>query len=464
MKLTKIFHRKHTIAKKLTWRVVGTMTVVFSLILLLVFGFIWVVGAVGFGAYYRISMEVFNEKINNVFSTVEVAVSNNTPEVEDNINDEHRQFFAVENLLALNPNIMGAAVVYNPDYEPKKGEPFSPYAYRDSTGIHTKQLNSEKYDYLHQEWYLQPIEHGKGVWSEPYIDEGGGEIPMITYSLPLTNSKGEIYAVQTADISLDWLTDLTQKMDSAFNEDFNLSLDEELVNNAYSFIVSRKGTFVVHPDKKMVFKESLYTFFQKNTDKNDSIVQTVLNSKKDSVFSFSDKNGRLYTLFYAPIEHTGWTMGVIVPTRNIMKPILYFLVILICLMVAGLFIVALICRKVIRKITKPLQRLAASADEIAKGNFDAPRPIIRSKDEMRRLHDSFKLMQFSLVERIEELKTVNEEKGRIEGELTIARNIQMAMLPKVYPPYPDRNDIDIYGQLTPAKEVGGSKHFSHSSV
>ena len=31
----------------------------------------------------------------------------------------------------------------------------------------------------------------------------------------------------------------------------------------------------------------------------------------------------------------------------------------------------------------------------------------------------------------------------------------VAMLPKIYPPYPERDDVDVYGQLTPAKEVGG---------
>ena len=56
---------------------------------------------------------------------------------------------------------------------------------------------------------------------------------------------------------------------------------------------------------------------------------------------------------------------------------------------------------------------------------------------------------------MDELKHVNEQKGRIEGELKVARDIQMAMLPKIFPPYPERSDIDVFGQLTPAKEVGG---------
>ena len=59
------------------------------------------------------------------------------------------------------------------------------------------------------------------------------------------------------------------------------------------------------------------------------------------------------------------------------------------------------------------------------------------------------------MEQMEELKHVNAAKGRIEGELNAAKDIQMSMLPKLFPPYPDRDDIDIYGQLTSAKEVGG---------
>lgn len=43
----------------------------------------------------------------------------------------------------------------------------------------------------------------------------------------------------------------------------------------------------------------------------------------------------------------------------------------------------------------------------------------------------------------------------MESELQVAKNIQMSMLPKVYPPYPERDDIDIFGQLDSAKEVGG---------
>ena len=53
------------------------------------------------------------------------------------------------------------------------------------------------------------------------------------------------------------------------------------------------------------------------------------------------------------------------------------------------------------------------------------------------------------------LINIQESKQRIESELQIARNIQMSMLPKTFPPYPDHEDLNMYGIIIPAKEVGG---------
>jgi sigma-B regulation protein RsbU (phosphoserine phosphatase) len=99
--------------------------------------------------------------------------------------------------------------------------------------------------------------------------------------------------------------------------------------------------------------------------------------------------------------------------------------------------------------------LAESANEVAKGNFSAPLPKIKHNDEIRLLRDSFEGMQHSLTEYVEELKNTTASKAAIENELKVAHDIQMSMLPKTFPPYPERDDIDIYGTLTPAKDVGG---------
>jgi sigma-B regulation protein RsbU (phosphoserine phosphatase) len=64
-------------------------------------------------------------------------------------------------------------------------------------------------------------------------------------------------------------------------------------------------------------------------------------------------------------------------------------------------------------------------------------------------------MQHSLTNYIEELKATTAEKVSIERDLQIAHGIQMALLPKTFPPFPNRTDIDLYGMLRPAKDVGG---------
>ena len=65
------------------------------------------------------------------------------------------------------------------------------------------------------------------------------------------------------------------------------------------------------------------------------------------------------------------------------------------------------------------------------------------------------LLMFRSTRNMKELGEVTAVKERMENELEIARGIQMSMLPKIFPPFPERSDIDIYASIVPAKEVGG---------
>ncbi len=47
------------------------------------------------------------------------------------------------------------------------------------------------------------------------------------------------------------------------------------------------------------------------------------------------------------------------------------------------------------------------------------------------------------------------EKERMEEALKLAHDIQMSMLPKIFPPFPERHEFDIFAAIAPAKEVGG---------
>lgn len=61
----------------------------------------------------------------------------------------------------------------------------------------------------------------------------------------------------------------------------------------------------------------------------------------------------------------------------------------------------------------------------------------------------------SIVNAQMKFKKLNDKKERMESELRVAHGIQMAMLPNIFPPFPERDDIDMFAFLDPAKEVGG---------
>lgn len=139
------------------------------------------------------------------------------------------------------------------------------------------------------------------------------------------------------------------------------------------------------------------------------------------------------------------------------------------LSILTLVLITIILRRTIHRLIAPLTTFTQAADEVAQGNLQATLPEIHSEDEMQRLYHSFSTMQQSLARQMEELKIVNAERGRIEGELKVAKDIQLSMLPKMPPKFfakrsgeaergGDRGlneGFDIFGSLTPAREVGG---------
>ena len=80
---------------------------------------------------------------------------------------------------------------------------------------------------------------------------------------------------------------------------------------------------------------------------------------------------------------------------------------------------------------------------------------IHTNDELEDLAKSINHMELEIVDYIDNIQTITAEKERITAELNVAARIQADMLPRVFPPFPDRTEFDIYATMTPAKEVGG---------
>jgi len=107
-----------------------------------------------------------------------------------------------------------------------------------------------------------------------------------------------------------------------------------------------------------------------------------------------------------------------------------------------------------KTISKPITDLTEMSRRIAGGDF-TQRIDVRARNEIGVLAASFNEMTRRLNESIEHLKETTAAKERIESELQIAHEIQMSMVPKIFPPFPDRSEFDIFATLVPAKEVGG---------
>ena len=106
------------------------------------------------------------------------------------------------------------------------------------------------------------------------------------------------------------------------------------------------------------------------------------------------------------------------------------------------------------QITKPIERLAQAVRRMAQGDLDA-RVDIKSRDEIGEFAQAFNGMLDDLKKHIDALTRETAAREAVESELRVARSIQASLLPRVFPPYPDREEFDLHALNISAKEVAG---------
>ena len=78
----------------------------------------------------------------------------------------------------------------------------SPYVYRTADGYASLDLAAPSYNIEAQDWFTAPLAADAGVWTDPYFDAGGGEVWMVTRSVPVRDAEG-IFAIITTDLAVD---------------------------------------------------------------------------------------------------------------------------------------------------------------------------------------------------------------------------------------------------------------------
>lgn len=369
---------------------------------------------------------------------VEQSVKSNAWMIGENIGDSTVLYHITSSITKENANIIGSAIAFIPDYF-EGFHWFSPYAYETTDGgIALKNLGNATYDYYAMEWFTVPMEQGEGVWSEPYLDEGGSGYMMSTFSLPIRDKDGKIYAVFTADVLLDWITQLLA--------------DIKPYPNSHVTLVSRKGYYLNAGSDERLLNATIYSTLDYLTKKDrgiDRLVDSMMCGKKE-VMQYS-RGGKISFAVFGPLSN-GWVASITCDYQEVLKRTSQMHMVLILIGLVGLLVLFVLCYLIIRKLTRPLSEISESALSIAKGNFNTPLPEIKSEDEIRKLRDSFDYMQRSIQSYITDLQTSTATNERYESELNIARKIQMAMVPRQFP---SLESIDMHAVMVPAKEVGG---------
>lgn len=331
-------------------------------------------------------------KIMDVVNQAEAAVRNSIWVAEWCLETPDSLERIPQRIVSENPVVVGSTMALVPGYNEKY--PFyAPYAMRDlETGeMRMLSLATKEYDYPSSEWFTKPIEMDDSYWSEPYFDENGGDILMTTFSMPVKDKNGKIAAVVTADISLEWLAELIERM--------------KVYPNAFNMVVSRNGNIMVCTVENLIMKATINQIASESDDYEalDRVNKAMLAGQYGEMPV--KYQGEINHVYFAPVERTGWSLSIVLPEKDLYIGVRRIGLMVHLLQLLGLAMIVIILRVVARNRAK--------------------------------------------------YQKINEQKERIENELHIAQEIQMAMIPKTFPPFPERKDLDLAASIIPAKEVGG---------
>ena len=246
-------------------------------------------------------------------------------------------------------------------------------------------------------WTVKPVQEGKE--------------PLISFSVPLYNTAGQLAGYICTDVSIGLLSRIVAQTKPS--------------ENSFCVLLDSVGNFIVHPDAEQLMQQSAIEISKANANAElGGAVQAMIAGQTDyrtfrlwgtdfyvyfKPFSRSSVRGRA-------IGHLGWSAGIIYPERDIFGDYNNLQYYVLVISIIGLLLTFLLSHAVIKSRLKPLLMLTSQAQHIAAGNFSEPIPDSKHIDEVGRLQDNFQLMQRSLATQIDELESLkNTLYQRCEG-------------------------------------------------
>jgi sigma-B regulation protein RsbU (phosphoserine phosphatase) len=204
-----------------------------------------------------------------------------------------------------NDEIFGVCIAFEPNKYNKDTTFYAPYYYKKNGNIVSVNPSDTTDYYFSEDWYLIPKILNKGVWIEPYFDEGatGGNTVLSTFSVPFYSYNGKnetMTGIIAVDISVDWIS----KTVSSIN----------LYDKSYSFLVSENGTIISAPNPEWPYNESLFSLADEmKLPVLRKIGRDLQQGKSGFVNVGKLDNKRKYWICYMPIPANKWGVLLVVP-------------------------------------------------------------------------------------------------------------------------------------------------------
>ena len=382
-------------------------------------------------------------RVEGILNRVEVANKMTLWLVERHPENADSMFVYSRGILLNNPDFYNCSIAFEPNYFKDRGRYFSAYSKCDGDSIRTIQGGNDSYQYFFADWYLMPILLDHPCWTEPYMDydvQTNTSEMVTSYCQSVKDRNGQVIGVVNTSLSLNWLSQTISAV--------------KPYPHSYSIMIGRGGTYFVHPDTAKITRQTIFTQTIEQPDTALSSLGYAMQRGEQGMKRMS-LNGENCYVFYKPLGQTGCSMAIVCPETDIFGGFDRLRHTVMAIVFVGLLLMLFFFIRIITRELSPLRRLAHEAETIASGQFDAELPNFNRVDEIGQLSNSFGNMQQSLVKYISELRDTTAQKASIERDIHIASGIQMGMLPTNFPTYPDRDDVQIYASLVPAKEVGG---------
>ncbi len=294
------------------------------------------------------------------------------------------------------PFIYGAAIALEPGIFAGR-QRFSPYVYRKQGALASLDIaNSYDYRAPDMEWYAAPLKTGRALWTEPYFDDGAGNILMVTYSVPIVRHD-RVIGVTTVDIDLSNM----QAFANIEHADAN-----------HMMIVSKSGLLVFHSDKKLLGQplQRIKSLPEKTIRK----LWQAFQSTDAGILSTTDRNGTEYWTAYAKIPDTAWFFSLSVNRSMALAEVDAQAKFQFSLLIAALLLSLVAAFLFAGRVSAPISQLSRVVRDISEGNLHAEIHY-EGHDEVGLLADAFRSMTRKLAEREQSLKTLNSElEARIE--------------------------------------------------